>query len=302
MLAVMDFLGRARTFVRVVESGSLSKAARSLRMSLAAVSRQITSLEAELGASLLVRTTRSLAVTPEGRRFHEHAANLVREAEAARASVRSGAEIAGRVVVSASVTLGVKRIVATLPALLARYPAFEIDLRLEDRAVDLVSEGVDVSVRAGLALPDTTGVVAQHLATYRRLVVASPAYLRRRGTPKTVASLASHSTVLGTASATRWSFAEDGATVSVTVAPRVRVGTLLGICEAAVAGLGVAVLPEFVVADALQSNALRVVLPSATLEPVAAHALYRTEARGAPRIEAVVNHLREAMPFERDPS
>lgn len=295
----MDFLGRARTFVRVVEAGSLSGAARSLGLSLAAISRQIGSLETELGARLLVRTTRSLRVTDEGRRFHEHASRLVRDADAARASVRPEGAAAGSVLVSASVTLGVLRIVPALPKLFAAHPALHVDLRLEDRAADLVGEGVDIAVRAGLVLPDTTNLVAQPLATYQRFLVASPAYLRRRGTPRTAASLASHSAILGAGMGTTgtWQLSEDGQPRSVSVNAQLRVGTLLAILAAVRAGLGIAALPDFVVASDLADKTLRVVLPEATLAPVAAHALYRVEARGTSRVEAVVRFLRSAMPL-----
>jgi DNA-binding transcriptional LysR family regulator len=297
----MDFLGRARTFVRVVEAGSLSGAARSLGVSLAAISRQVASLETELGARLLVRTTRSMQVTEEGRRFHEHASRLVLDEAAARASVRPEGALGGNVVVSASVTLGVLRIVPALPKLYAQHPGVQVELRLEDRAADLVGEGVDIAVRAGLGLPDTTSLVAVPLATFRRVLVASPAYLRRSGTPRTVAALASHTVVLGSGSGTgptgRWQFTEDGEARSVTVTPKLRIGTLLAVLAAARAGIGLAVLPDFVVAEDLADRTLKALLPDATLAPVTAHALYRIEARGSARIEAVIRHLRGTMPL-----
>ena len=293
----MDFLGRARTFVRVVEAGSLSGAARSLGVSLAAISRQVTSLESELGARLLVRTTRSLQVTEEGRRFHEHASRLVLDEEAARASVRPEGALGGSVVVSASVTLGVLRIVPALPKLYAQHPGVQLELRLEDRAADLVGEGVDIAVRAGLGLPDTTSLVAVALATFQRVVVASPAYLRRNGTPQTVAALASHRVVLapGSGPTGRWQFTEDGEMRSVTVTPKLRIGTLLAVQAAVRAGIGLAVLPDFVVARDLEDRTLTALLPDATLAAVTAHALYRIEVRGSARIEAVIRHLQRTM-------
>lgn len=292
----MDFLGRAQTFVRILEAGSLSAAARSTRMSLAAVSRQVTSLEEELGARLFVRTTRTLRLTEEGQRFAAHAAQLVRDAEAARASVRPDGTLAGNVVVSASVTLGVQRIVPFVGKMLGAHPRLGIELRLEDRSVDLVGEGVDIAVRAGLALPDTTSLVARPLATFARVVVASPAYLRKHGTPKTVAALAKHGAIAGLASTVTWQF-DEGA---VTLAPRLRIGTLLGVLTAVREGLGIAVLPDFVVDRDLANGALKQILPTAQLAPVTAHALYRQEQRGVRRIEAVIAHLKETVPL--DPS
>lgn len=292
----MDFLGRAKTFVRIVEAGSFSAAGRSLRLSLAAISRQITSLEEELGAKLFARTTRSLHLTDEGKRFLEHARRLVHEADLARASVRRGGAVAGSLVVSASVSLGVLRIVPSLGTLMARHPGLELDLRLEDRAADLVSEGVDVAVRAGLDLPDTTGLVATPLATFARHCVASPAYLKKHGTPKSVGALAEHAVVSGGSRVT-WTFREGEGAQSVTIVPKLRIATLVAIRAAVLAGVGIAVLPDFVIRDDLRTEALRAIVPKALLAPVSAHALYRIESRGMPRLDALLEHLRSAVPL-----
>jgi len=293
----MDFLGKAETFVRIVESGSFSAAGRSLGLSLAAISRQVAALEAELDAKLLLRTTRSLHLTDEGRRFHEHATRLLREADAARSSVRPGGAIAGQLVVSASVTLGMLRIVPALPQLFTAHPSLDLALRLEDRSSDVVSEGVDVAVRAGMALPDTTSLVAHRLATFQRVLVATPAYLKRRGSPRSVAALSEHEAVLGLDSSGLWEFVEAGVARSVTVRARLRVGTLLAVRTAVLAGMGVSILPDFVVAEALQARTLKALLTEAELAPVSAEALYRVESRGLPRIEALLRHLRASLPL-----
>lgn len=293
----MDLLSRARTFVRIVEAGSLSAAARSFRLSLPAVSRQVQTLEDELGAKLLQRTTRSLRLTDAGRRFHEHATRLVHEADAALASVQESRAVRGPVVVSASVTLGVLRIVPGLSSLTREHPGLDLRLRLEDRSADLVSEGVDIAVRAGMELPSSTGLIAVPLARFERHLVASPGYLKRNGSPKNVAALARHAAVLGMDSGGDWSFSEEGEDVRVSVRPSLRVSTLLGVREAVLADLGLALLPNFVVSEQLKSGALKRVLPSATLTPVTSHALYRVEQRGTPRIQAVLGYLQRALPF-----
>lgn len=293
----MDFLGRAQTLVRIVETGSFSAAARSLGMSLAAISRQVATLEEELGAKLIVRTTRTLRLTDEGRRFHDHATRLVREADAARASVRPDRAVSGTVVVSASVTLGVLRIVPAMPTLLARHGGLQLELRLEDRTADLVSEGVDIAIRAGLALPDSANLVGVQMATFDRLLVASPDYLRNHGIPKNVASLANHASVLGPTSSGTWQFTEEGESRTVTAAPKLRVATLLGVKAAVLAGMGMAVLPDFAVLPEIADRTLRVLLPEAKLAPVSTHALYRVENRGVPRIDAMLAHLRETIPL-----
>lgn len=287
----MDFLGKAGTFVRIVEAGSFSAAARSLRVSLAAVSRQVGALEDEVGAKLLVRTTRSLQLTEAGRRFHVHATRLVQEAEAARASVRTDGTIAGRFVLSASVALGVLRIVPHLRRLTDAHPGLELDLRLEDHAADLVGEGVDVAVRAGMALPDTTNLVAVKLAMHPRLVVAAPAYLRKHGVPKTVAALAQHAAIVGPRSDGTWKLAGQ----TVPLRPVLRIATLVGVRAALHAGMGIAILPRFVVEEDLASGALKSLFPNIELAPALVHALYRAEQRGTHRIDVVVDHLRRTM-------
>jgi len=293
----MDLLARARTLVRIVEAGSLSAAGRSLGLSLPAISRQVQTLEQELGAKLLVRTTRSLRLTDEGKRFFEHASRLVREADAALASVRPGRAVRGTVVVSASVTLGVLRIVPGLGALLRAHPGLELQLRLEDRPAELVSEGVDIAVRAGMQLPDSTGLVAQPLASYERYLVASAPYVRRHGTPKNVAALARHAAILGPDSNGDWSFIEAGEEIRVQVAPALRVSTLLGVRAAVLSDLGLAILPSFVVREGIEAGTLKQLLPRAALSPVKSHALYRVERRGSPSIDAVLAYLRACMPL-----
>lgn len=190
-------------------------------------------------------------------------------------------------------TLGVLRIVPSFSKLLAAHPALRAHLRLEDRAVELVAEGVDVAIRAGLSLPDTTGLVALPLATFQRSLVASPAYLRRAGSPRTLEALAKHATVVGIDAGNVWRFGDE----SIAIAPRFRVGTLLGIREAVVAGNGIAILPDFVTQAAVAEGALRVVLPRAVLAPVVAHAIHRVEQRGVGRVDALVALLRKTMPL-----
>lgn len=285
----MDFLGRAASFIRVVESGSMSAAARGLGLSLAAMSRQMSTLERELGASLLERTTRHQRLTEEGRRFFAHATTLVREAEAARASVRTEQTLTGEFTLSTSVSFGLLLVIPSLPRLAAAHPSLRLELRLEERTVDLVGEGVDLVVRAGLALPDTAHVIAQPLATFPRRIVASPRYLRAHGTPRTIPALANHTMVAGPATSTRMEL--DGVALALDI--RYRIGTLVGIRDAAIAGLGIAILPDFVTEDALAAGTLKPVLPATAVPPVHAHTLHRVEARGNPRIAAVTAHLRE---------
>jgi DNA-binding transcriptional LysR family regulator len=292
----VDFLRRVESFVQVADAGSLSRAARSLRVSVPAISRQIAALESELGARLLVRTTRSLRLTDEGQLFRQRAIRLLSEAAEARASVRPELAMAGRLVVSASVTLGVLRLVPELPALFAKHPGLRLELRLEDRSVDIAAEGIDVAVRGGRAPPDTASLVARALATYRCFVVASETYLRERGAPRTLGQLANHAAIVGTSSPSTWTFIRNEKPIAVPIRPVLRVGTVLGIRAAAIAGLGLAVLPHFAIADDLEAGRLRAILPGASLAPMPVCAIYRAELRGSAKVDGFVAYLRATLP------
>jgi len=162
------------TFVSVVEGKSLSAAARAQRLSLAAVSRQLRALEVDLGASLIVRSTRRLHVTDAGVQWYEYCRRTPRELEDAREAIRGSKAVRGTLVVSASLTFGSEVIVPQLARLTEQHPGLSIDLRLEDQIVDLVGEGVDVAIRAGSPPPDSTAVLADPIAQVTRVLVAAP--------------------------------------------------------------------------------------------------------------------------------
>ena len=291
----MDLLDHMTTFVRIVEAGSLSAAARGLRRSLPAVSRQLQALEAELGAPLLVRSTRRMSLTDAGRRWHAESVRWLREVDAVRAELRDPHEVRGSLVVSASVSLGLGLLVPRLPALAARHPELVVELRLEDRAVDIVAEGVDLAIRAGLAPPDSTAYVAHPLTTFPRVLVASPAYLAARGTPRTPEHLEPHAGLVqlsaaGTTVAWRLSRGED--TREVAVVERLRANTPIALVELARAGLGVALLPDWMVHPGLTTKQLVRVLPEWQGPPAAAWAVHRVEQRGSARIRAFIEALR----------
>ena len=296
----MDWLARMETFIRVVEMGSLSRAARSLRLSLPAVSRQLTSLDAELGRPLSIRTTRKFVLTTEGERFYEHARRALAEVDLAKQTAKRGGSVAGPLVVSASVAFGTEKLVPALPALLRKHPRLQLEVRLEEHAADLVDEGIDVAIRAGMPLPDLSGLTARPLAPVARLFVASPDYLARHGEPRDPQELTRHAVIAGMNGgrdvivryqATRPAPDEGSTPASVSLAPRLRIGTLLGLREACIAGLGVAILTDFVAARPLRDRQLVQVLPGFLLPERSVHALYRVENRGAPRVAAFIEFL-----------
>ena len=294
----MDLLAQMRTFVRIAETGSLSRAAKSLRLSLAAVSRQLAALERELGVSLVLRTTRRLALTEAGRAYHLEATRVLGAVERARETVRGSRRVEGRVVVSAGVTIGLHTVVPLLPRLAARHPGLVVDLLLEDRNQDLVQDAVDLAIRVGDSLVDSTSIVAQRLGTFRRILVASPGYLEAHGTPRTTSELQRHATLvqpqLEPASGV-WRLARRGELEVVRVHGKLACNAPLALRELALAGLGLALLPDWLVAEELSTGRLRRVLPELASPEVPVSALYRVEQRGWPRLRPVLEALKEGF-------
>lgn len=295
----MDLLTQMATFVRVVEGKSLSAAARAQRLSLAAVSRQLQALEAELGTSLVVRSTRRLHLTDAGQQWYVHCVRVLRDVEDARAAMR-GADVArGTLVVSASLTFGTVIVLPMLPALAERHPELTVDLRLEDQIVDLVGEGVDVALRAGTAPPDSTAYLAQQVFSMRRVLVAAPKWLRKHGTPQKPSELAAapclvQVTPAGTA--IRWALVRNEERIVVEVEGRLRTNAPLALRDLAIAGAGVAYVPQWLVRDDLADGRLRRVLPAWASDPIPAWAVHRRELRGAAKLRAFLDALPRVTP------
>lgn len=297
----MDLLAQMETFVKVVDSGRLSLAAKALRLSLPAVSRQISALEESVGGTLLLRTTRNLTVTEDGQRYYEHCRRVLREVDVAQNSVRADHGIAGPLTVSTAVTFGLARVSPHLPSLLSAHPHLRVDLRLEDRVADLVAEGVDIAIRGGSPIPDTATIIARPLLSYQRVVVGSPSYLRHRGTPKIPADLSRHEALVhlgGTAIADRWHFTKDGVQTAVELHGPLRTNAVSALRDSAVAGLGLALLPDWLVAPDVAAGRLKIVLSGYHTAPTVVSAVYRTELRGVRRVKAFVDHLVEAYARE----
>ncbi|WP_439470459.1 LysR family transcriptional regulator [Brevundimonas sp.] len=182
--------GEMEVFVRVVASGGLSAAARSLRLTPSAVSKLLARLEARLGARLINRSTRRLTLTPEGQVFHDQAVRVLADIDEAERAVTASATPRGRVRVNASVPYGLHHLIPRVPAFNARYPEVILDIVLNDRVVDLMDERADVAIRVGPMA--ASSLMARKLVETRMAVVASPDYLARRGTPQTLDQLANH--------------------------------------------------------------------------------------------------------------
>jgi DNA-binding transcriptional LysR family regulator len=291
----MDLLDKMATYVRVVEAGSFSAAAKQLRISSGAVSRQVAALEGDLRRTLLRRSTRRMEVTVEGRRYYEACLRVLREVEDAQATGR-GMSHDGPLQITAPVTFGLDRVVPHLPALMTKHPGLRVDLRLEDRLLDLAFEGVDVAIRVGKPPTATADIIAHPLGSFRRLLVASPAYLKRRGQPKTPEALAKHDALTYTAPGftDAWTLIDEGRQATVRLNVVFRSTSPHAVRELAMAGTGIGLLPEWFVVDQTRSKALRVVLPAWRGPPVNVYAIHRTEHRGTRAVRALVEHLRAA--------
>lgn len=286
----MDLLNQMQMFVRVVETGSLSAAARALRLSLPAVSRQLRALEEELNTSLIVRSTRRLRVTEAGRIWHAHCTRILRDVAEARRSVAPRG-VAGSLVVSASVTFGMHFVLPRLAALMRKHSDLALDLRLEDRPVDLVADHVDVVLRAGLAIHESAALIARPLLEFQRVAIAAPSYLRARGTPADPASLPAHDAIVQLTDAGPldvWRFEQAAEQRAISVRSRMRLTTPMAIREAALHGLGIAWLPQWLVEAELKAGGLHRLFGGWSGPTASAWALYRVEARSSPLIKAFI--------------
>ena len=267
-------------------------------MSLAAVSRQLSALERELGVPLVLRTTRRLALTEAGRAYHAEAIRVLAAVDRARETVRGSRRVEGRVVVSAGVTVGLTMVVPLIPRLLQRHPGLVIDLRLEDRNQDLVRDAVDLAIRVGEGLLDSTSIVAQRIGTFRRILLASPGYLQERGTPRSAGELARHAALIQPQLepvSGIWRLAKGSQVEEVRVGERLACNAPLVLRELCLAGLGVALLPDWLVQDELAQGRLRHVLPELASPEVPVTAVYRVEQRGWPRLRPLLDALREGF-------
>lgn len=257
----MDLLDGLRAFVATAQSGSFTAGAERLGMSNRLSSKYVAELEARLGVRLFARTTRRLGLTQAGEEILARAPALLEEFEALLASVSEGAAgFSGVLRISAPVTFGEIHVKDMLARFAAPHPRLTIDLRLTDAFTDLASEGIDLAFRIGA--PGAMALKARRLGEIEGILVASPGYLARAGTPKTIAELARHSCIVDTNRRTpqRWTFA-NGATV--TVSGRFMVNSALVARDLAEAGEGIAFCPHFVLGSAVAEGRLVQVLPEA---------------------------------------
>lgn len=289
----MEFAALA-LLVETASAGSLSGAARRLRLSPMAASRLLAGLERDVGVRLVQRTTRALSLTEEGQAFLPHARALLDERAAALASVgdaRAGAT--GLLRLTASLSFGRQIVAPLVVAFMTDNPAVQVDLHLSDSVVDIVAEGVDLAIR--IAQPGDSSLIARRLADNPRRLVAAPAYLDRHGAPADLTALGGHA-CLTVSAAPHWAFVSAGGVKRVQAAGRFTANSVDAIHEACRGGLGIANLSEWDVRAELARGALReVILEDAVPEPLGIFAVYPSRrmvpARVRLFIEALAGHL-----------
>ena len=301
----MDRIGDIALFLRVLDLGSISAAARSLDLSVAVASQRLKRLERDLGVRLLHRTTRQLHATPEGLLLAEQGRALVEDLEALAGGLRqAGTGIAGTLRVTMSSTFGRLYISPLLPEFLALHPGVRVSVDLNDLKVDLISSGMDLAIRIGVL--DDSSLVARKLATNRRVLCASPDYLRRHGAPKTPADLERHECLLLVGSQGRndtWRLQDGDHEVTVRVNGRIESNQGELLRDATVAGLGIAMHSTWHVNSDLRAGRLQIVLPEYPLADTGIHAVMPQRRLVPPRVRAFVDFLADRLgdvpPWER---
>ncbi|PAY09943.1 MULTISPECIES: LysR family transcriptional regulator [Bradyrhizobium] len=290
----MDRIDAMQAFVAVADLEGFAPAARKLGLSPSAITRLIAALEERLGARLLQRTTRQVTLTDAGSRYLERARRIladVEEAEDAVESERTRPE--GRLVISAPFGFGRLHVSPVVSAYLKRYPDVGVDLRLSDRRINLVEDGVDLAVRLG-HLPDST-LVARHVGQMRRIVVASHGYLKLRGEPKRPADLTSHDTIqFGAMTATPdWRFVEDGQEIRITPTPRFTSNSSDSAIQFAEQDGGLTRVMAYQAAESLKAKRVRIVLAAFEQPPVPIHVVYPTSRLLSAKVRTFIDLVTE---------
>jgi len=293
----MSLFEEMTVFVRAVEAESFSGAARRLGLAKSVVSRRIGSLEDRLGTSLFHRTTRRLSLTETGHAYYERARNILAEVvEAEEVARRLQSELRGTLKIAAPMSFGLLHLSAAVAEFLVAHPQLEIELDLNDRRVDLVSEGHDLAIRVG-NLADSS-LIARRLAPCRHVVCASPAYLQARGEPRSPEELVSgpHDCLVysNRPISEEWRFRVDGEWRNVREGTT-RLGANNGdvLRDAAIKGVGLVVLPTFIVSEALRRGELKAVLCDFELDDPAIYAIWPPNRALSAKVRAFVDFLGE---------
>ncbi len=256
----MDQLDAMRVFLALADAGSFSAAAHALGIPVPSVSRKLQALEAHLGAKLVSRTTRTMALTEAGRRYVEASRRIVADVDASdQALTWDDAEMRGALVVTAPIAFGRRHVLPVVAEFLHAHRGMHLRLSLSDRLIGMIDEGVDVAIRIA-ALPDSS-LIARRVGSVRKITCASPEYMASRGVPERPEDLADHDCILaGRVPPARWSFPARGGRRSVPVRSHLAVTTAEAAVDAAIEGLGIARVLSYQAADAIEAGRLEIVL------------------------------------------
>ena len=288
----MDRLEAMSMLLAAVESGSLSKASRNLRLPLATVSRKVAELETHLNAALLIRSSKGLELTPAGRSYVTAAKSILEQlTEAERAASGEYTEPKGDLVVTAPIMFGRIHVLPTVTRFLDAYPEVSVGLVLTDRVAHFLEDQVDVALRIG-PLPDSN-LVATRLGTVRHVICASPEYLTANGTPSTPDDLAQHRVVSfqNVSALSSWTFERDGAEIATSFRSRLAVNTIDAAIDAAVSGAGLVRAVSYQIADHVRAQRLAVVLGNFEPQPRPVHLVYDRQNRLPLKLRAFVDFV-----------
>lgn len=298
----MDYLAAMQAFVKAVDLGSFSRAAEEQELKVSTVSRYVSLLEADLGAALLNRSTRSLHLTEAGAAFYDRAVAILAEIDDARQSTAAlNARPQGLLRVALPGAFGRRHVVPHMAAFQQRYPDVRLDLQLTEEIVDIIANGIDVCIRIGV-LNDST-LIARRLAPHRRSIVASPGYLDRHGMPQAPADITRHACLLFALQARdAWFFKGSPETneTEVKVKGGFRANDSDAVLQAAIDGAGLALLPTWLTADGLASGALRGVLTNWTWTIIpgpdrAIWGIYPPKKTLSPKVRAFLDFMAERL-------
>ncbi|OIN44955.1 LysR family transcriptional regulator [Pseudomonas azotoformans] len=292
----MDKLNAMAIFVRVIERGSFSAVAREMQTSQPTISKILRALETELGGKLIARSTRQLSLTDEGQRYYSHCREILAAVDAAEHSFQTGKEsIAGSLRIGSSVSFGRLQIAARLGDFLQRYPDVQVDLQLNDHLQDMVSEGLDVTLRIG-ELADSN-LIARRIGTTHRATLASPAYLARHAAPKTPKDLSQHNCLLFNllSSQNQWVYEKKGERHSVRIVGNAQSNNSEAVREMVLAGLGIALSPLWLFYDDLKAGRVVALLQDYTPQSLPIHAVSASNRRQSARVKAFVDYIADAL-------
>jgi len=285
-----------RSFMTVIEAGSFKRAAEMLEASTAAVSRRVSNLETALGVKLLNRTTRQIDLTDAGKQFYDDLQAIFCSLDEAEERLQQGREtVKGNLRIAAPLSFGTLCLAPVLPGFMKRHPALKLQLQLEDRLTDIIAAGIDIAIRIGI--PEDSSLVATCIASVPRSFCASPVYLEQHGEPEHPADLTRHNCLHYNHISMKeeWRYLQGGKTHSLNVSGTLSTNNGEVLREAAIAGMGITLLPTFIVADALRAGTLKAILSAYCPKPFDLYAVRPSRQFTPARMKLFIDYLKDVF-------